>query len=480
MKHLLIESVVLAVAAGIAGVILAWLSLASIQHIAGTDLPRSSEIQFSGPVLAFAIALSLVTTFLFGFAPSLSAARTDLMLVLRTGRSSSARTRLRSVLVGAQVAFSLVLLICASLLMESILHLQGEPLGFDSQNLLTARITLPPNINSSRFFENLLAGLSSLPGVEHASISLSLPMTTFPGTPVQDASQPILPLNERPLTALFIVSPDYFQTLRVPLKKGRSFTLRDREGTTRVAVIDEGLARHLWPDYPGGQNPIGQHILVGGVVKTPAEVIGVVGNVHQNIENAGWGRSVYLPFTQAPIPSAMIAVRLKDNPLRFSAALRRAVQSLNPAQPLSDVQPMQDLVESELGPRRVMMQVLVFFALVAFALALVGLYGLISYSVSRRTQELGVRRALGATRSGILLLILEQVLRLTAAGIAAGAITAMIVTRLLKTYLFHVAATSPATFVGVSIVFLAVALAAAIQPALRAANIEPVRALRYE
>jgi len=480
VRHLLFESVLLSVLGGMAGAFLAFLSLSGIRRIAGTDLPRSGEIQFDGAVLIFAIALSFLTAFLFGLAPSLSAARRDLMTVLRGSSANSSRFRLRGILVAGQIAFSMLLLIGATLLLESILHLRAEVLGFDSQNLLTARIALPSNADPVSFFDDLLGRIVSSPGVEHASASLTLPMTSYPGTPVQDASQPALPLNQRSLAAMFIVTPDYFQTLRIPLRRGRAFTAHDREGTARVAVIDEGLARHLWPGYPAGQNPVGQRILVGGINKTPAEVVGIVADVHQDIENAGWGRGVYVPFAQLPTPAAMLAIRVKENPLGFSGTLRRAVQSLNPAFPISDVERMRDLVDSQLGGRRVLVQVLAFFAAVAFALALVGIYGLISHSVAQRTREMGVRKALGASQRSIVQMILTQTLRLTLIGVILGAAAALAGTRLLKSYLFHIGATDPATFVGVAVLFIAVAGGAALAPAFRAANVEPIQALHYE
>ena len=217
VKDLIFETLFLSSLGGVAGAFLAFLCLSTVRHMAGTHLPRASEIQFDLPVTAFAIGLSLVTAILFGLAPSLSASRADLMAVLRTSQANSGRFRSRGVLVAAQIAFSVVLLIGAALLLESILRLKGEALGFDSQNMLIARIALPPNVNPNRFFDDLLSQISSSAGVEHASVSLTLPMTSYPGTPVQNASQPPLPLNQRPLAAIFIVSPDYFQTLRVPL-----------------------------------------------------------------------------------------------------------------------------------------------------------------------------------------------------------------------------------------------------------------------
>ncbi len=480
VRDLILETLIVSSLGGAAGAFLAFLCLATVRHMAGAHLPRASEIQFDLPVAAFAIGLSLLTAILFGLAPSLSASRTDLMSVLRASQANSGRFRSRGVLVATQIAFSVVLLISAALLLESILRLKAEALGFDSQNLLTARIALSPDVNARRFFDDLLTRIRFSPGVEHASASLTLPMTSYPGTPVQDASHPALPLNQRPLAAIFIISPDYFQTLRVPLRRGRTFTARDDERAKRVAIIDEGLARYFWPDYPAGQNPIGREILVGGVNKAPAEIIGIVADVHQSMDDAGWGRSVYVPFAQSPVPSAILAVRVTDNPLRFGPTLRRAVQSLNPAQALYDVRAMQELVDDELGSRRLLLEILGFFASVALGLAVLGIYGLVSYSVNQRTQEMGVRRAFGASGVSIIEMILAQTLRWTIAGILFGGAAAIAVTRFLRSYLFHIGATDPITFFAVFVLFITIAAAAALRPAFRAARIDPMQALRHE
>jgi predicted permease len=480
VRHLLTESLFLSMLGGIVGAFFAFLSLSGLRHVSAVDLPRASEIKFDSGVLAFAIALSFLTGILFGLAPSISASRIDLMAALRASQGTSVRFGLRLVLVSGQIALSLVLLIGTTLLIETILRLRAEPLGFDSQNVLTARIALSPDANSARFFEDLLQRISSSPGVEHASASLTLPMMSYPGTPVQNAKEAPLPLNQRPLAAIFIVTLDYFQALHIPLKRGRTFTERDREGEQRVAIIDENLARNFWPNYPAGENPIGQRLLVGGVNKAPAEIIGIVGNAHQDLEGLGWKRSVYVPFGQSAPPSAMLAIRLKKNPASYAPALRRAVQALNPSQPVSHIEPMENLIDAELGPRRLLMQVLAFFACSALALALIGVYGVVSYSVTQRTRELGIRRALGAAESTLLQMIITQALRLALSGVVIGLVTAYAATRVMKSYLFHTSATDPVAFIGVSGFFMLVAIAAAFAPALRAARIDPLRALRYE
>lgn len=480
VRQLLAESLFLSTLGGVVGAVFGFASLFVLRRVSAVDLPRAGEIRFDAVVLVFAVALSLFTGILFGLAPSVSASRVDLATALRSSPGSSLRFRLRSVLVSSQIALSLVLLIGTTLLIETIVRLRAEPLGFDSQNLLTARIALPPDANSARFFEDLVERLSSTPGVEHASASLTLPMMSFPGTPVQKANEVPLPLNQRPIAAMFIVTSDYFETLRIPLERGRMFTEHDREVQQRVAIIDENLTRHFWPDYPKGENPIGERILVGGVNKAPAEIIGIVGNAHQTLENLGWNRSVYVAFAQSAAPSAMVAIRVKNNPTSYAPVLRRVVEGLSPNLPVSDVEPMQGLIDGELGPRRLLMQVLASFACSALALAFVGIYGVVSYSVTQRTRELGIRRALGAAQGTILQMIIRQALRLAVAGVVVGMVTAYAGTRVMKSYLFHTSPTDPFVFIGVSVLFIVVATGAALAPALRAARVDPLRALRYE
>lgn len=480
VRQLLSESLFLSMLGGVVGAVFGFATLFVLHRTSAVELPRAGEIRFDAGVLGFAVALSLLTGFLFGLAPSLSASRVDLATALRSSQGSSVRFRLRSVLVSSQIALSLVLLIGTTLLIETIVRLRAEPLGFDPQNVLTARIALPSDANAARFFQQLIERLSLSPGVQHASASLTLPMMSFPGTPVQKANAVPLPLNQRPIVAIFIVTPDYFYTLRIPIERGRMFTDRDRDGQQRVAIIDENLARHFWPDYPEGENPIGQRLLVGGANKAPAEIIGIVGNAHQNLENIGWNRGVYVAFAQSAPPSAMIAIRVNNNPMSYAPVLRRVVEELNPSLPVSDLQPMQGLIDNELGPRRLLMQVLASFACSALALAFVGIYGVVSYSVAQRTRELGIRRALGAAEGTILQMIIKQAVRLALSGVVVGLVIAYEATRVMKSYLFHTSATDPVAFIGVSVLFIGVAMGAAFAPALRAARVDPLRALRYE
>jgi predicted permease len=492
--QLLAESILLSLAGGVLGLLLAVWALRAIPNLTAFNLPRAGEVHLDWMVLGFAAALSFVTGILFGLAPSLGASRPDLMGVLRLRSESvneglSGRVRIgftaRNMLVVGQVSLSIVLLMGVALLIESVIHLRGDNPGFNPENLLTMRFSLPPSRydtsqKKDSFFEALLQRVKCAPGVRSAAIAMTLPMTGFAGTPVQDAAKPPLKLNERLIATALVVTPGYFTTLDIPLKRGRDFTERDRESTQRVAIIDEGLARRFWPAYPQGLDPIGQRLLIGGINPKPAEIIGIAGNVHQNLENSGWPQSVYVSFWQDPLPSAMLAIRTEGNPTRLTTMVREQAQALDRDQPISDVQSMNDLVEAQLGQRRLLAVLLGSFAGVALVLALVGIYGVIAYTVEQRTHEMGVRRALGAREGEILWLILGQGFRLALAGAVVGVAGAFAITPVMRTLLFHVDTTDPATFAGVALLFMLVALAASYVPARRAVKVDPMAALRYE
>ncbi|HEV3276825.1 MAG TPA: ABC transporter permease [Terriglobia bacterium] len=490
--QLLVESLLLSFAGGALGALLATWSLRAIPHMSAFALPRAAEIHLDWVVLGFAALLSALTGVLFGLAPSLSASRPDLIRALRAsgeagnqaapGRSLGG-LNVRSLLSVGQIALSVVLLIGAALLMESVARLRGVDVGYNPASLLTMRVSLPTSrydtdLKKTAFFMELVRRAGSLPGVRAATAAMTLPMTGFAGTPVQDAGKPILKLNERPIAKILPVTPGYFRTLQIPLVRGRDFTEHDIEDAERVAVIDENLARDFWPEYPAGLDPVGQSLLVGGVNPKPAKIVGIVDHVHQNLEDTSWPDSVYVSFAQNPQPFAMLAIRTAGDPLSFTGAVRAQVQALDPDQPIADVQTMDDLVEAELGPTRLLVILLGSFAAVALLLALIGIYGVIAYSVGQRTQEVGIRRALGAQQSDILRLVLSQGFILALVGIALGLGGAFALTRMMKAALFRVSATDPATFAGVAALFLLAALAASYIPARRAARIDPMAALR--
>jgi len=493
IRQLLAESVLMSIAGGALGVLLAAWALRAIPKIIDLDLPRAGEIQMDWIVLGFSAALSIATGILFGLAPSLGASRADLMATLRASgevgqqqgipRRILAAVNMRGLLVVAQIALSMILLIGAVLLVESIAHLRHVNVGFNPANLLVLRITLPPlryetDQKRAAFFERLVQGVEGLPGVHNAVAAIYLPMMGSAGTPVQDAAGPRLKLNERPIETIVTATPGYFRTIETPLKRGRDFGAQDLADSQRVAIIDESLARQFWPSYPNGEDPVGKLIFVGGINPKPAQIVGVVANVHQMLEGNVWPGTVYLPFIQGAPQSAIFAIRTEGDPLRFTRAVREQLRVLDRDLPAANFRTMDALVEAQVGQRRLLMIMLESFSGVALILALIGIYGVISYSVAQRTKEVGIRRALGARQSDILWLVVRQGFGLVLAGIAFGIGGAVASTRLVNTLLFGVSATDGTTFAGVAVLFLVVGLAASYIPARRAARIDPMAALR--
>jgi predicted permease len=492
IAQLLAESVVLSVVGGALGVLLAGWCLRAIPSITAFDLPRAAEIHLDGTVLGFAAVLSLATGTLFGLAPALAASRPDLMRVLRSpGEVSNAGVHrgilaglnVRGLLLVGQVALSIVLLIGAALLIESVSRLRAVDVGFSPAHLLTMQVSLPPvRYDTAQkkvtFFRDLTRNVGSSPGMQSVAAAMSLPMIGYAGTPVQDAAKPLLKLNERLIATYMPATPGYFRTLAIPLRRGRDFTDRDGEDAQRVAIVDEALARRFWPDYPRGLDPVGQRIWVGGLHAEPALIVGIAADVRQNLEGSAWPATVYVSFAQNPLPFAMLAVRTAGDPLRFTSVVREKVRELDKDQAVSAVHSMDDLVEEQVGQRRLLVVLLGSFAGVALLLAVIGIYGVIAYSVAQRTREMGIRRALGAQQGEILRLVMLEGFRLALAGVAVGIAGAYGLTRLMTAVLFRVSATDPQTFVGVAVLFLLVALAASYVPARRATRIDPMVALR--
>jgi putative ABC transport system permease protein len=493
IRQLLAESVLLASVGGALGIGLAAWSLSAIRRITFIDLPRAGEIHMDSTVLGFAVALSVITGVLFGLVPSLAASRPDLAAVLRgSGEATSAagptaRLRFgpRGFLVVGQVALSIVLLIGATLLIESLARIYRVDPGFQTSNLLTMNISLPPtrydtDEKKSAFYEELVQRTESLPGVRSAAITLTLPMTDlWMGAPVQVVGTPPVELNERPIGVLQDITPEYFRTLAIVLKRGREFTPHDNARTVPVVIVNENLVHLFWPQYPGGPNPIGQRILIGSSPQQ-VQIVGIAPNVRQFGRDDNPRPEVYLPCAQKPPRSAMLAVRTDGKPLSFANAVRGQVLAIDRDQPVSAVASMDELVEASEGQLRLMMTLLGTFAGAAVLLAVVGLYCLISYSAVQRTKEIGIRRALGAQERDILSLLAGQAVYLTLTGVLLGIGGAFALTRFLSDLLFQVRTTDPGTFVGISILFVLVGVSASYIPARRAARVDPMVALRYE
>ena len=488
LSQLTAESLLLALAGGALGIVLARWGLAGILRTTALDLPRTSEIHLDGGVLLFTLTLSVVTGVVFGLIPSLGASRVDLTTALKSGYDSEQGRRIlrwfstRGFLVSGQVALSIVLLIGAALLIESLARLNRVEPGFDSSNLLTMKVSLPETRygtaeKAGAFREELVERVEALPGVRSAATVFTVPMTGFAMQPLQPADQALLPLNKRPLGVVEFITSDYFRTMGIPLRGGREFTAHDRAGSREVTIISEALARKLWPDYPK-VNPIGMHLLIG-VNKTPIEIVGIVADIRQSLDDEV-RPGFYRPALQGGPPSFMFVAKTVGNPLLYADAIRREVLAVDRDQPVSSVKTMVAIMEEEEGQRRLVLVLLELFAGAALVLTAIGIYGTLAYWVVERTRELGIRRALGAQARDLLSLVVGKGVALTAAGMIVGTVAAFGLTHLLKKLLFQISPTDPLTFAAVAALVFALTLGACYLPARRATRVEPMKALRFD
>ncbi len=489
--QLLAENVLLAFSAGALGIALAATSLRGIRSMTFVDLPRAGEIRLDGMVLAFGATLALLTGLMFGLVPALAASRPDLAGVLRGSGEGSVAARSKSrvpfgsrgLLVIGQMALSIILLIGATLLIESLARVYRVKPGFEPANVLTMRIAPSPAHydtpeKKAAFYDQLVQRADSLPGVRGAAVATTLPMADqWMGTTLAVTGRAEVELNQRPIAIFENITPGYFRTLAIALKRGRDFTSQDKVGSTPVGIINESTTRIFWPDYPRGPDPIGQHVLFGSDAQL-VEIVGISADVHQTGRDMDPKPTIYIPCLQKPPEAEMLAMRTNGDPLSFAGAVRSQILAIDRDQPVSDISTLEDIVEASEGELRLMMRLLAAFAAVATLLAVVGLYGVISYSVVQRTKEIGIRRALGAQTGSVLSLIARQAISLALMGIALGVGASLVLSRLMKDLLFQVSATDPATFAGISILFVIVALAASYIPARRAASVDPMAVLR--
>ena len=493
LKQLLTESVLVSLAGGAFGLLLAFLGVRTLVAMDVGNLPRSDEIGIDGTVMAFALAVSLVAGVLFGLAPALHTATPNLHGALKEGGRGTTADRgshaLRRSLVVTEVALALTLLTGAGLLLKSFARLQGVDPGFDPANLLTFNVSLPQSKYASdtaqaAFFEQALPALARVPGVTGVGATTVMPFGGSWSTAGFDIEGYQPPENQPgPWGDIRIVSPGFFETLRIPLLRGRYLADSDRDGSRLVAVIDQEFVRRYWPR----EDPLGKRFTFGppeGVTDTTQnewiEVVGVVGHTAHEGLDADPRIQLYLPYRQAAQPFMAVAVRTTGSPDRYVNLARNAIRSVDPDQPISGVSDMEELLSRSVGQRRLSMMLLSLFSGIALVLASIGIYGVMSYSVTQRSRELGVRIALGADRGDVLRLVLRQGMGLAVAGIGIGLAAALALTRLIKSQLYGVAATDPATFVLVAGVLAATALLANLIPAIRAMRTDPAVVLREE
>ena len=482
IRQLIVESLLLGAVSGVCGILLSQWGTHVLASLTLDTLPRMAGVHIDLKVLAFAAAISLGSGILFGLAPALQLSKPDLNTVLRDeGRGSAgsrSRNRARNLMVIAQVALSMILLVGSGLMIRSFARLQTVDLGFDPAHVLTMRIALPPTKYATPqqqigFYHEVLDAVQALPGLQAAAISSALPLNPSRQSPALPEGQPGVPFAQRPILNVQTISPDYAQVLRAPLLRGREFTSHDDAQAPGVALVNQTAVRRFWPN----DNPIGKHILLGQR-QQPVEVVGVLGDLKNAALGDDTAPEVMLPFPQLPWPLLNLSVRAAGDPRALISSIRGRLSAVDKDQPVTHVQTMEEVVASGSAQPRFTMLLLAVFSATALILAVIGIYGVIAYTVAQRTAELGIRMALGADQADVLKLVVGQGLGLTVAGIAIGLAGAMALTRLMSSLLYQTSATDPIAFVLSALVFTAAALAASYLPARRATRIDPTDALR--
>jgi len=485
MRQLLTESLLLASLGGAVGLLIVYWGVQLITTLDPFALPRINEVNIDGRVLGFTILVTLVTGVLFGLAPALQLPKHALQTSLKEGGRTSAGTRrryLRNGLVVAEMALTLMLLIGAGLLVNSFWRLLQVQLGFDPQNVVTFNLFLSPTRFSSEpqkinFLKQVMERVQGIPGVRAAGLTSTVPLTGGPATDfVVEGRAPAEPGNE-PMADIRIIDPNYFRAMSIALRAGRQFSERDSAEAPRVMIINETLARRFFPD----ENPIGRRITMKdwGPPLT-GEIVGIAADVKENGLDAAIQPEIYWPYPQFPSNFNSLIVKTDGDLIGAVAAVKQQIWSIDSQQPIARVATMDEVLDRSVANRRFNLLLFASFAAVALLLAAIGIYGVVSYTVSQRTHEIGVRMALGAKTADVLRLILAQGLRLAVGGILIGVVGALALTRLMKDLLFGISTTDPLTFAGVALALTVIALLACFIPARRAAQVEPLRALRHE
>jgi putative ABC transport system permease protein len=480
--QLLTESVILALIAGALGAIIGWAGTRAFEAWGASQAPQGFPITVDWRVLLFTLAISLLAGIAFGIFPAVQLSRIDLNEELRDeGRgasSSRSRVQTRSLLVISQIALSLVLLIAAGLLLRSFDRLLRTDPGFETHNLLTMNVSLSTTKYAKpdqqiAFFDDLLQRVCLQPGIRSAAVSATLPLTFKRITPVLPEGQPDVPLAERPFVDIEAISPRWFETMRVPVASGRTFTSADSASAPPVVVVNQTFARQYWP----GQQAVGKRVAIGRRAE-PALVVGVAADVKNQGLQKDPQAQLYLPFPQLPWTDMNLLVRTEVPPQNAVAAVRAQISAIDSSQPVTDIQTANDLIDQSRAQPRFTMLLLAGFSATALVLAVIGVYSVIAFNVAQRKQEIGIRLALGADPAGILRMVMRQGMVLVAIGIAAGLCAAILLTRLLGAALYKTAPHDLVTFLVSPMVLLTAAALASYLPARRAMKVDPVEALK--
>jgi putative ABC transport system permease protein len=487
LRQLLTEAAVLGAAGGLLGIGLAIALVRGLGSMVPAEIPRVNAIEVNAAVLGFALAISIGATLLSGLAPSIFAARIDLQKILKEdGRSgeSAGRRRARGVLAAAEIALALVLLTTAGLVLRSFSRLTSVDPGFDATHVLKAEVSLPRFAYATpqqwrTFADSLLAKLQSEPGLANTAVAIPAPIADgIVNLSFEVVGESLTSANASPTASYVSISPEYFRVMQVPLLAGRTFDTHDTAESRNVCIISAELARRHF----AGRSPIGQRLEFGFPPDGDAvrEIVGVVGDVRDAALDRGPGPMMYVPFAQAPFPGAVILTRTSVAAGAVVASIRRDVAAIDRDLPVTDVGMMQDLIGASVAQPRFRTLLLGVFAALALALATIGVFGVISYTLSRRSHEIGVRMALGASRQTILMMVLRETASLTIAGFAVGVPCALIASRLIRHLLFAVSDRDPWTLLAVAVMLGGAAALAGFIPARRATHVLPVVALRHD
>jgi putative ABC transport system permease protein len=488
VRQLLTESAVLGLLGGIAGILLAYWGVHALISFLPSDLPRADTIRVDGGVLAFALLLAVASSFIFGLVPSLFAADSSLQTGLReaSGRSGEGgrQRSTRTVLAIAEIALAMVLLVAAGLLLRSFTMLTAVNPGFDPAHVVKADVSLPQFQYSTpeqwtAFSNEFLERIQAQPGLQDAAMAVPLPLNEGSVNLAFDiVGNPPLPPGTAITADFTSISPDYFHVMSIPLRRGRLFNERDSAGAPRVTVISETLARRYFPN----QDPMGKQLNFGFPPDgdAPREIVGIVGDIRDSSLSEAPGPMMYVPFAQAPFWGAQVIVRSTLSPSSVAASIRKTTHDIDKDLPVTDIETLPEALNASVAQPRFRTLLLGLFGVIALLLAAVGIFGVLSYSVARRTHEMGIRMALGATPGGILRLVLTESAKLILVGLAVGIPAALALTRYLSTLLFAVHPTDPLTFIVVAFLLTMVALLACYVPARRAMRVDPIVSLRSE
>ncbi len=477
IRQLLTESLTLSLAGAVVGLVLAWAVTRYLAHQGSIALPLLASVRIDGAALGWTMLIAVVAAVLFGLVPGLRISSGNLQEALKDSGHGTSEGRkhegMRAALVISELALASVLLVGAGLLLRSFLRILDVDLGFQPSRAAVISVDYNDGNDPAKrgaIWQDVIRGVEAIPGIETAGISDFIPMSTNRSWGISAKGKEYRP-GELPGTFVYIVSPGYLGAMGMHLESGRDISWDDGPKNEKVVIVNQTIARRLWP----GEDPLGRISQVNG---SDAKVIGVVADVHESTVEGTAGWQMYLPATQWGPAEAQLVVRTKLPPDALAASVMSTLRQINPGQPATQFRPVQQLVDHVVSPRRFFVLLVAFFAALGLTLASLGIYGVISYSVTQRTQEIGIRMALGATQTQVQIGVMGKTLRLALVGILVGIVASFMVARLISTLLFATAPTDPATFLGMILLLGAVAFIAGYIPARRASRVDPMNALR--